>query len=68
MKVGINHWTFPSGRTLAEDFIIAKQAGCDHIEVNLAKSGELSLDSREADVRALADANGDTRVLLACRS
>ncbi len=56
MKIGINHWTFPKGPSLAECFAMAKRAGCDHIEVNLAdeNEGELSLASGEADVRALA--------------
>ncbi len=56
MKIGINHWTFPKGPSLAECFAMAKRAGCDHIEVNLADEGEgeLSLASSEADVRALA--------------
>jgi len=56
MKIGINHWTFPADRPLAEAFAMAKRAGCDHIEVNLAKEGELSLLSTEAQVRALAEA------------
>lgn len=62
MKIGINHWTFPKGRSLAEAFALAKQAGCDHIEVNLAKEGELSLSSGEAEVRALADAARDAGI------
>ena len=56
MKIGINHWTFPPDRPLVEAFALAKRAGCDHIEVNLAKTGELSLESSESDVRAIADA------------
>lgn len=56
MKIGINHWSFPTDRSLAEAFALAKRAGCDHIEVNLAKEGELSLQSSESDVRALAAA------------
>jgi len=56
MKIGINHWTFPKGASLEEAFAQAKRAGCDHIEVNLAKEGELSLASGESEVRALAEA------------
>ena len=58
MKIGINHWTFPKGLSLAECFALAKRAGCDHIEVNLADEGEgeLSLASGEADVRGLSRA------------
>lgn len=56
MKIGINHWTFPKEPSLAESFAMAKRAGCDHIEVNLAEDGELSLASSESEVRAIADA------------
>ena len=56
MKIGINHWTFPKGPALAECFAIAARVGCDHIEVNLAEEGELSLQSGEAEVRAITEA------------
>jgi len=56
MKIGINHWSFPADRPLAEAFALAKRSGCDHIEPNLAKTGELSLESTESGVRALAAA------------
>lgn len=56
MKVGINHWTFPPELPLRDAFALAKRAGCDHIELNLAKEGELSLATPEAQVRALATA------------
>lgn len=59
MKFGINHWTFPKGLSLRESFVLAKRAGCDSIEVNLAEEGELSLQSNEADVKALARAARD---------
>lgn len=62
MKIGINHWTFPADRPLATAFSMAQQAGCDHIELNLAKKGELSLNSTEAEVRALATAAQDAGV------
>jgi len=56
MKIGINHWSFPQTLSLREAFALAKRAGCDHIEVNLAADGELGLTTPEADVRALARA------------
>ncbi|MDQ3815553.1 MAG: sugar phosphate isomerase/epimerase [Armatimonadota bacterium] len=62
MKIGINHWTFPSGLSLAESFDLAKRAGCDHIEVNLAEEGELSLTTSESDVRAVAQAARDAGI------
>jgi hexulose-6-phosphate isomerase len=56
MKIGINHWTFPADLPLRDALTLAREAGCDHIELNLAKEGELSLTSSENDVRALASA------------
>ncbi len=53
MKIGINHWTFPTSLSLEESFALAKRAGCDHIEVNLAKEGELSLATSEKEAHAL---------------
>lgn len=62
MKIGINHWTFPNQHDLCESFAQARRAGCDHIEVNLAEQGELSLESDEAQVRALANAAAEQGV------
>ncbi len=62
MKIGINHWTFPKDLSLAECFALAKRAGCDHIEVNLAEEGELSLATGEAEARALAQAARDAGI------
>lgn len=56
MKIGINHWTFPTDLTLRQSFALARRVGCDTIEVNLAQDGELSLSTSEADVRAIARA------------
>ncbi len=62
MKIGINHWTFPSHLSLRDSFALARASGCDHIEVNLADEGELSLTTGEADVRALARAAKDAGI------
>jgi hexulose-6-phosphate isomerase len=64
MKIGINHWTFPSGPSLRECFVMAGNAGCDSIEVNLAAAGEgeLSLETKEAEVRALQRAARDAGI------
>ena len=53
MKIGINRWTLPPHLTLAECFAMAKQAGFDSIEINIAEDGELRTDSTEADVRSI---------------
>ncbi len=53
MKIGINRWTIPPHHTLAESFQMAKQAGFDSIEINIAEDGELRTDSAEAEVRAI---------------
>ena len=62
MKIGINHWTFPTHHSLRECFAISARCGCDHIELNLAETGELSLESSEAEVRALAAAAKDAGI------
>lgn len=62
MKIGINHWTFPTDRSLTEAFALAKAAGCDHIEINLAQSGELSLNSTESEVKQLVSAARSTGI------
>ena len=56
MKIGINHWSFPPALPLRECFALARQVGCDSIELNLAAEGELSLNSTEAEAKALAQA------------
>jgi hexulose-6-phosphate isomerase len=53
MKIGINRWTFPDDWSLAQCFEIAKRAGFDSIEINMADEGELTHESSEADVRAM---------------
>ncbi len=53
MKIGINRWTLPPALSLAESFRMAKQAGFDSIEINIAEDGELTLESDEASVRAI---------------
>ena len=44
MKKGISIWSFPE-QTLKESFAMAKDAGFDGVEVALAESGEISLDT-----------------------
>ncbi len=53
MKIGINRWTIPPHLTLMESFEMAKRAGFDSIEINIAEDGELRTDSTEAEVKAI---------------
>lgn len=53
MKIGINRWTFPDHLTLNECFLIAKRSGFESIEINIAEDGELTLNSNEAEVKAI---------------
>ncbi len=53
MKIGVNRWTFPGDLSLAECFQMAKRAGFDSIEINIAEDGELTPSSTEADVKAI---------------
>ncbi len=53
MKIGVNRWTLPPSLSLAESFRMARQAGFDSIEINIAEEGELTLESDEASVRAI---------------
>lgn len=60
MKKGISIWSFAGG-TLEENFKLAKAAGFDGVEVALDETGEIALDSTEAQikkVKAAADKAG----------
>ena len=48
MLIGINRWTLPPSLSLADCFKMAKTAGFDSIEINIAEDGELTLESTEA--------------------
>ena len=56
MKIGINRWTFPVHLSLAECFQIARRAGFDSIEINIAEDGEVRPDSTEAEIKAIVAA------------
>ena len=49
MKKGINIWSFPKG-TIKENLALAKKAGFEGVELALNGSGELSLESNEAQL------------------
>ncbi|MFD0693802.1 sugar phosphate isomerase/epimerase family protein [Paenibacillus sp. GCM10027628] len=53
MKKGINHWSFPQGRTVAECIALAKEAGYEGIELALSKTGDLSLGSTEQEIKQI---------------
>ncbi|MEF3302643.1 sugar phosphate isomerase/epimerase family protein [Paenibacillus sp. GYB003] len=61
MKKGINQWSFPDGMSAAACMKLARRAGFDGIELALAETGPLSLESgaREiAELRRIADSEG----------
>jgi L-ribulose-5-phosphate 3-epimerase len=50
MKKGINIWAFPEGTAIKQSIALAKAAGFEGIELALNETGELSLDSKEAEL------------------
>src|SRR5262245_25460265 len=68
MKIGINRWTLPDELRLAECFQMAKRAGFDSIEINIAEDGELTPASAESDVRALVAAAAQAGIELSSLS
>lgn len=61
MKKSINIWSFDPSLSLQQKFELARKAGFEGIEVELAESGAVSLESTPAQlaqVRALAKDNG----------
>jgi len=61
MKKGISIWSFDASLSLEQCFKAAKKAGFDGVEVALAESGEINLNSSAADmekIKASAKANG----------
>jgi L-ribulose-5-phosphate 3-epimerase len=53
VKIGINRWTLPPSLSLEACFQMAKRAGFDSIEINIAEDGELNLQSSETDVKTI---------------
>jgi hexulose-6-phosphate isomerase len=52
MKKGINIWSFPAG-TIRESLALAKDAGFEGVELALNGTGELSMESSEAEIREI---------------
>jgi L-ribulose-5-phosphate 3-epimerase len=50
MKKGINIWSFGSGKSVRDCMQLAKDAGFEGIELALAESGELSLESLDSEI------------------
>ncbi len=56
MKIGINAWTLPRNLNIHQGFRVAKGAGFDCVELNVAEEGYLTPDTTESDVRQLREA------------
>lgn len=56
MKKGINQWSFPASYAVADCLRLASEAGFDGLELCLAETGELSLDSSIEDISRIARA------------
>ena len=50
MKKGINIWSFPQG-SIKESLALAKDAGFEGVELALNATGELSMESSEAEIK-----------------
>lgn len=68
MQIGINRWTLSPALSLAECFRLAKRAGFDSIEINIAEDGELTLESDEAAVRRIVASAVDAGIVLSSLS
>jgi hexulose-6-phosphate isomerase len=56
MQIGINRWTIAPHYSLAACFEMAKMAGFDTIEINIAEDGELHTNVTEPEVKAIVRA------------
>ena len=68
MKKGINIWSFPAG-TIKESLELAKKAGFEGVELALNATGELSMESTEAEIKEvknIADGMGLSLYSLSC--
>lgn len=69
MKKGISYWSFPGGlggsKPHAEAFVQAKKAGFEAVEVALSVTGEVSLDSTDADLARVKKSAADAGIEIA---
>jgi L-ribulose-5-phosphate 3-epimerase len=56
MQIGINRWTIAPHHSLAESFAMAKTAGFDTIEINIAEDGELHTKVTQEEVEKIVGA------------
>ncbi|MBP1992340.1 sugar phosphate isomerase/epimerase family protein [Paenibacillus eucommiae] len=64
MKKGINIWSFNPQLSVLQCMELAKRANFDGIELALAETGELSLDSKESEIVAIKKAADDIGIEL----
>lgn len=65
MIKSINHWSFPAGTTFRQAAKLAKQYGFAGYEPALSPEGELSMQSTDAEIAALARVAADEGIQLA---
>ena len=63
MKKGINIWSFPGSMKVKQCIAVAKEAGFDGIELALNETGELSLESKESEIKEYRQICGRNRGL-----
>lgn len=59
MKKGINRWSMPADWSIQQCLEVAREAGFEGVELALDETGELSLESNEQQVRAIAQLAAD---------
>ncbi len=64
MKKGINIWSFPNEMSISDCIRLAGEAGFEGIELALNETGELSLDSSEADLLRIRRTAADVGIAL----
>lgn len=64
MKKGINYWSFAPDTTMSEAISLAAEAGFEGLELCLAESGEVSLESSSADLHAIRRMAEDAEIAL----
>jgi len=69
MKKSISYWSFPGGldgsKPVAEAFVEAKKAGFEAMEVCLSVTGDVSLESSDADLARVKRAAADVGIGIA---
>ena len=68
MKKGINIWSFPQ-QSLKDNFLLAKKAGFEGVEISIEAEGELTLqttDKQLKDIKKLAEDTGIELYSLTC--